>query len=486
MLQTIPALSQVLVLVLGGWLVINDRITLGTFLAFASYLVQLVAPSRMLAGLLALAQQARAGGERVLELLDSTSEVTDRPGAEPLAAVRGEVSFDGVTFGYLRSEPVLDGLLAAPRPRRAGGGGGHVRLGQVDPRAAAAPLLRRAGGAGHARRRWTCATSRSSRCVGRSAWCSRRASCSATPSGPTSPTAAPTRAPTTSSGRRERPPPTTSSSSCPTATTRWSASAASPSRAGSGSASRWPARCSPIPGCSCSTTPPRRSTPPPRRRSSRRSRRSSRAGRRCSSPIAGRRCGWPTGSSSSTAAGSWPRAPTRSCSAARRSTGRCWPVRTTRSVEEQEDDDQDWAGVTTSAWRVPDQPVGAGAGPGGQRPGGPGGTRARRRRHGAQRHARAARPARAAAARRTTTTGWTSRPRRPTTAPAGSGWPASSGRTGCRSASASGSSCSTPSSPWPVRSWSAAASTRASRTPRSPTCSRSRRRSRSPRSSTGW
>jgi ATP-binding cassette subfamily B protein len=108
MLQTIPALSQVLVVILGGWLVIHGEITLGTFLAFASYLVQLVAPARMLAGLLALAQQARAGGERVLDLLDSTSAVTDRPGAQPLTDPRGEISFEGITFGYLRSDPVLD------------------------------------------------------------------------------------------------------------------------------------------------------------------------------------------------------------------------------------------------------------------------------------------------------------------------------------------------------------------------------------------
>jgi ATP-binding cassette subfamily B protein len=110
MLQSIPTLSQVLVLILGGWLVIHDEITLGTFLAFASYLVQLVAPSRMLAGLLALAQQARAGAERVLDLLDSTNEVTDRPGAEALTDVRGEIAFDDISFGYLRAEPVLDGF----------------------------------------------------------------------------------------------------------------------------------------------------------------------------------------------------------------------------------------------------------------------------------------------------------------------------------------------------------------------------------------
>ena len=45
----------------------TGRITLGTFLAFSSYLVQLVAPVRMMAALIAVGQQARAGAERVLE-----------------------------------------------------------------------------------------------------------------------------------------------------------------------------------------------------------------------------------------------------------------------------------------------------------------------------------------------------------------------------------------------------------------------------------
>ena len=56
-----PAFGQVAVLALGGWLALEGHITLGTFLAFSSYLVQLVAPVRMLAGLFAIGQQARAG-----------------------------------------------------------------------------------------------------------------------------------------------------------------------------------------------------------------------------------------------------------------------------------------------------------------------------------------------------------------------------------------------------------------------------------------
>ena len=60
-LQTIPVLGQVAILALGGWLAIEGNISLGTFLAFSTYLGQLTAPVRMLAGLLAVAQQARAG-----------------------------------------------------------------------------------------------------------------------------------------------------------------------------------------------------------------------------------------------------------------------------------------------------------------------------------------------------------------------------------------------------------------------------------------
>ena len=65
-------------------------ISLGTFLAFASYLVQLVAPVRMFAALLAVSQQARAGAERILEILDSNPLVTEKPDAQPLAGVRGD------------------------------------------------------------------------------------------------------------------------------------------------------------------------------------------------------------------------------------------------------------------------------------------------------------------------------------------------------------------------------------------------------------
>ncbi len=106
-LQTIPALGQVAVLALGGWLAVEGRISIGTFYAFMAYVSNLVSPVRMLAGVLTVGQLARAGAERIFALLDSNPVVTDRPDAVDLPPARGDIVFDRVTFGYLRSEPVL-------------------------------------------------------------------------------------------------------------------------------------------------------------------------------------------------------------------------------------------------------------------------------------------------------------------------------------------------------------------------------------------
>ena len=115
-LQAIPTIAQAAVIGFGGWMAINGNLSLGVFLAFSTYLVQLTAPVRMMAGLITQSQQARAGAERVLDVLDSNPLVTEKPDAEPLPAVRGRVEFSEVLFGYLRSEPVLRGLDLVVEP----------------------------------------------------------------------------------------------------------------------------------------------------------------------------------------------------------------------------------------------------------------------------------------------------------------------------------------------------------------------------------
>ena len=108
-LQAVPALGQVAMLALGGWLAVKGQITLGTFVAFSAYLAQLVGPVRMLAMVLTVGQQARAGAERVLELIDTRPSIKD--GTKPLPAdAPATVEFDDVSFAYEDSRPVLDGL----------------------------------------------------------------------------------------------------------------------------------------------------------------------------------------------------------------------------------------------------------------------------------------------------------------------------------------------------------------------------------------
>ncbi|MGH3854384.1 MAG: ABC transporter ATP-binding protein [Pseudonocardiaceae bacterium] len=110
LLEAVPSLGQVAVLAFGGWLALRHAITLGTFLAFSTYVAQFVAPARQLAGMLIIAQQARAGVERIFQLLDLPPAIADAPEAVPLPELRGEITFTGVHFGHAEGTPVLRGV----------------------------------------------------------------------------------------------------------------------------------------------------------------------------------------------------------------------------------------------------------------------------------------------------------------------------------------------------------------------------------------
>jgi ATP-binding cassette, subfamily B, bacterial len=57
-----------------------------------------------------LVENAKAGLRRCLELLQIEAEVSDRPAAQPLVRIRGEIDFEDVVFGYDPSQPVLKGI----------------------------------------------------------------------------------------------------------------------------------------------------------------------------------------------------------------------------------------------------------------------------------------------------------------------------------------------------------------------------------------
>lgn len=106
LLQTLPALGQMAVFALGGWMAAQGSITVGTFVAFWACLTLLARPACDLAGMLTIAQQARAGAVRVLELIDSRPTLVD--GTKPLSLeARLSLEFQRVSFGYVADRPVL-------------------------------------------------------------------------------------------------------------------------------------------------------------------------------------------------------------------------------------------------------------------------------------------------------------------------------------------------------------------------------------------
>ena len=153
-LTAIPSLGLVGVLLLGGWLAIQGSITLGTFLAFSSYLALMAGPVRMLTYMITLGQEARASVIRVFDIIDSRPVITDKPDAIELPPDAAGLSFEDVRFGYRPSEPVLRGLsfrvepgetvavvgasgsgkstLALLLPRFYDPQGGSVRIGSYD------------------------------------------------------------------------------------------------------------------------------------------------------------------------------------------------------------------------------------------------------------------------------------------------------------------------------------------------------------------
>ncbi|AGL19703.1 ABC transporter ATP-binding protein [Actinoplanes sp. N902-109] len=114
-LDNLPRLGLALVLLVGGLMVLHGGATVGTIVAFNSYVLMLQPPFRLLGMMIMLGQRAAASARRIYEILDTPSDVVDGPA--PLAlTVRGDVRFESVTFAYPNGTPALDGLDLHIRP----------------------------------------------------------------------------------------------------------------------------------------------------------------------------------------------------------------------------------------------------------------------------------------------------------------------------------------------------------------------------------
>ncbi len=111
------ALGTGLVLWVGGWQVLNGKLTLGDLIAFLFFLALFYDPVTKLHGLNQMLQAARAAGERVFDILDSTSETSNPLRTQTLSGrARGEVVFDKVSFHYSTERIVLKNISLHARP----------------------------------------------------------------------------------------------------------------------------------------------------------------------------------------------------------------------------------------------------------------------------------------------------------------------------------------------------------------------------------
>jgi len=116
LLDLLPQLAFAVIILAGGLLVIDGELSLGGFISYNLYLALLIWPLRMIGMWIGQYQRAVASGERIFEVLDETSEITDPPHPLELPAGGGELRFEAVTFGYDTDRPVLRDLDLAVAP----------------------------------------------------------------------------------------------------------------------------------------------------------------------------------------------------------------------------------------------------------------------------------------------------------------------------------------------------------------------------------
>jgi ATP-binding cassette subfamily B protein len=100
----IASLGTLGIIWVGGLQVIGGSLSLGSLVAFNTYLTFLVMPVMMLGMISAMLSRAGASATRVFEVLDAQIEVADKPGAVPLPPITGQVRFDNVSFRYVGAE----------------------------------------------------------------------------------------------------------------------------------------------------------------------------------------------------------------------------------------------------------------------------------------------------------------------------------------------------------------------------------------------
>jgi ATP-binding cassette subfamily B multidrug efflux pump len=114
--DVLGVLAMCIVLWFGGMMVSRGVLTIGIVVAFMTYVNRFFNPIRELSQIYTTLQAATAGGERVLQLLDTPPAVEDEPGALDLPPIEGRVELRNVSFYYVPDKGVLHEVNITAEP----------------------------------------------------------------------------------------------------------------------------------------------------------------------------------------------------------------------------------------------------------------------------------------------------------------------------------------------------------------------------------
>ena len=115
-IEFVAAIGVTMILWFGGNSVIDGDITAGALVAFLTYAVNISNPIKRLSRVIANIQKALAAADRVFDVLDLPELIQNKPNAQLLPHVKGNVSFNNVSFAYNTDEPILDNVSFSATP----------------------------------------------------------------------------------------------------------------------------------------------------------------------------------------------------------------------------------------------------------------------------------------------------------------------------------------------------------------------------------
>src|SRR5262249_38068974 len=116
-MTALTGVSTLIIVGYGGYLVLHQQLSIGTFSAFVLYLGMVVAPIQQAGQMVTMFQRGSSAAARLFEVLDWQPEIRDAPNAAPLQSIGGAISIRQLTFSY--PPRIADDRIPGERPALA-------------------------------------------------------------------------------------------------------------------------------------------------------------------------------------------------------------------------------------------------------------------------------------------------------------------------------------------------------------------------------